>query len=226
MIPLKDTIPSRSKPIINYLLIIFTCIIFYFQMSAGSKQNFLVDSYAFIPKDLYLFLNGKIISLEPFRRMITSMFLHGGLFHLIGNMLYLYIFGDNVEDRLGHFKYLIFYVMSGFVAAFFHYLFNPLSSIPTLGASGAVAGVMGAYFIFFPKSRVLTLVPIFIFFQIIEIPAFFFLLFWFIMQILYGSASLFSGIQNIAWWAHIGGFVFGLLIAILFNILRIAKRGY
>lgn len=226
MIPLKDTIPSRTKPIVNYFLIVITCVIFYFQMTAGIRHNFLVDSYAFIPKELYLFLNGNIYSLKPFQRMFTSMFLHGGLLHLIGNMLYLYIFGDNVEDRLGHFKYLIFYIMSGIVAAIFHYLFNPLSPIPTLGASGAVAGVMGAYFIFFPKSRVLTLVPIFVFFQIIEIPAFFFLLFWFIMQLMYGSASLFAGIQNIAWWAHIGGFVFGLIIAVLFNILKIFRKGY
>lgn len=149
MIPLKDTIPSRTRPIVNYFLIIITCVVFYLQMTAGVRDNFLVDRYAFIPKELYLFLIGDLYSLNPFQRMFTSMFLHGGLLHLIGNMLYLYIFGDNVEDRLGHFKYLIFYIISGLVAAFFHYLFNPLSSIPTLGASGAVAGVMGAYFIFF-----------------------------------------------------------------------------
>ncbi len=226
MIPLKDTIPSKTKPVVNYSLIIITCVVFYLQMTAGIRDNFLIDSYAFIPKELYLFLIGDIYSLKPLQKMFTAMFLHGGLLHLIGNMLYLYIFGDNVEDRLGHFKYLIFYLMSGLVAAFFHYLFYPLSSIPTLGASGAVAGVMGAYFIFFPRSRVLTLLPIFIFFQIIEIPAFFFLLFWFLMQLMYGSASLFGGIQNIAWWAHIGGFVFGMVVAILCNILKIFTKRY
>lgn len=224
MIPVRDTIPSRTRPYVNYALIIVTCFVFYLQMRAGSHLDFLVNRYAFIPKELFFLLHGELGSLNPVKRMFTSIFLHGGLFHLIGNMLYLYIFGDNVEDRLGHFKYLVFYIFSGFIAAFFHYLFNPLSSIPTLGASGAVAGVMGAYFIFFPTSRVLTLVPIFIFFQFIEIPAIFFLLFWFLMQIFYGSASLFAGISNIAWWAHIGGFVFGVLIAIIYNILKALKR--
>jgi membrane associated rhomboid family serine protease len=226
MIPLKDTIPSRTKPFVNYSLIIVTCLMFIVQINAGIRQNYLVDSYAFIPKELTLLLSGDLYSFKPFERMFTSIFLHGGLFHLVGNMLYLYIFGDNVEDKLGHFKYFIFYIMSGFVAAFFHYIFNPISSIPTLGASGAVAGVMGAYFVFFPKSRVLTLVPIFIFFQIIEIPAFFFLLFWFFMQLMYGSASLYGGIQNIAWWAHIGGFVFGLLVGIIYNISKLLDRNY
>ncbi|MCX7769604.1 MAG: rhomboid family intramembrane serine protease [Proteobacteria bacterium] len=224
MIPLKDTIPSKTKPVINYLIIIITCIIFFLQLSAGVRHNFLIDSYAFIPKELYLFLNNDLLSISPFKRMFTSMFLHGGFFHLLGNMLYLYIFGDNVEDTLGHFNYLIFYILSGIIAAFFHYLFNPASSVPTLGASGAVAGVMGAYFVLFPKSRVITLVPIFIFFQIIEIPAFFFLLFWFLMQLMYGSASLFSGIQNIAWWAHIGGFVFGIVVSILFSLTKYLRR--
>ncbi len=224
MIPIRDTIPSRTKPVVNYFLIIFSCFVFYLQMMAGIKNDYLVKDYAFIPKDLYFFLHGAHISLEPVKKMFTSMFLHGGLFHLIGNMLYLYIFGDNVEDRLGHFKYLLFYIFSGFVAAFFHFLFNPVSPIPTLGASGAVAGVMGAYFIFFPRSRVLTLVPIFFFFQFIEIPAVFFLMFWFLMQLFYGSASLFAGITNIAWWAHIGGFVFGIIIAIIYNIFGAIRR--
>lgn len=225
MIPIRDTIPSSKKPVVNYTIIILTIFVFYLQLSAGSGSMYLVDFYAFLPKQLFNLIHHGIFTFEPIKRMFTSMFLHGSLFHLIGNMLYLYIFGDNVEDRLGHFAYILFYIFCGIVAAFFHYLFNPISSVPTLGASGAVAGVMGAYFIFFPKSRILTLIPIFIFFQFIEIPAVFFLLFWFIMQILYGSVSITTGLQNVAWWAHVGGFLTGAIIGLIVVFFEKIRKG-
>lgn len=150
-------------------------------------------------------------------RLTTAMFLHGGWFHVLSNMLYLWIFGDNVEDRMGHLKYLVFYLLTGYVATIAHVLYSPLSKAPLIGASGAIAGVLGAYLILYPRAKVLTLVFIFIFFQVIPIPAVVFLGIWFILQLLSGTASL-SGdaAQSVAFWAHIGGFVAGLLLVKLF----------
>ncbi len=150
---------------------------------------------------------------------LTSIFLHGGWFHLIGNMWYLWIFGDNVEDRLGHFNYLVFYLLCGFGAGIAHTALNYNSIVPSVGASGAIAGVLGAYLISYPFAKVLTLVPIFMFAQIIEIPAIIVLGFWFIMQFLSGTASLATttaGEGGVAWWAHVGGFVLGLLLVGVF----------
>jgi len=150
--------------------------------------------------------------------LFTSQFLHAGWMHIIGNMLYLWIFGDNVEDRLGHFRYLLFYLGAGALAAILQVLFNPFSAVPMLGASGAIAGVMGAYFVLYPQSRVLTAVFIIIFFDVIEIPAVFFLGIWFLMQLLSGVGSL--GVTNAAsggtaFWAHVGGFVAGVIVGLL-----------
>jgi membrane associated rhomboid family serine protease len=156
------------------------------------------------------------------------MFLHGGWFHLIGNMLFLYIFGDNVEDRMGHFKYIIFYLISGLAAAFTQIIINIYSTIPMVGASGAISGVLGAYILFFPHSRILTLVPIFFFIQIVEIPAVIFLLIWFIIQFFSGVASL-AATQNtggVAFWAHIGGFVVGLILSRFFQKKEYYRTGW
>jgi len=155
---------------------------------------------------------------------ITSIFLHGGWLHLLGNMLYLYIFGDNVEDRLGHFRYLLFYLLCGVFASIVQVLSAPDAWVPMVGASGAIAGVMGAYFCLFPYSRVVTLVFIFFFIEFIEIPAFFFLLFWFVLQFLNGTLSFSSQSGaaggGVAWWAHIGGFVAGILLLLVFKRRR------
>lgn len=220
MIPIKDNIPSKTIPIINYLIIAANAYIFFLEIKAGSKITLIIEKYAFYPIELSLLLRGELISLLPIRKMFTSMFLHGGFGHFFGNMLFLFIFGDNVEDRFGHLKYLFFYLLCGFAAAILHYFFNVQSSVPTLGASGAIAGVMGAYFIFYPYARVLTIVPIFIFLQFIEIPAFFFLIFWFIMQFYLGTISKIVGTSNVAWWAHVGGFAVGVIIAILWKMSR------
>ena len=155
------------------------------------------------------------------------MFLHGGWLHLLGNMLFLYIFGDNVEDRLGHVRYFFFYILCGVLAIVAHLITNPSSRVPTIGASGAIAGVMGAYFFLFPYARVVTLIFIFFFIDIIEIPAFFFLAFWFILQFLNGTMS-FSA-QNalsggVAWWAHIGGFLAGIVLLFVFGVRRTTRR--
>jgi membrane associated rhomboid family serine protease len=145
--------------------------------------------------------------------LFASMFLHGGWLHFFGNMLYLWVFGDNVEDRVGHVRFLVFYFVCGLAAAFFHIFTNPSSNVPTVGASGAIAGILGAYLVLFPGARVLTLVPIFFFFQLVELPALIFLGFWFVMQFFSGAMSLAASDQQVggtAWWAHIGGFVAGI----------------
>jgi len=145
--------------------------------------------------------------------LITSMFMHGGIAHIFGNMLFLWIFGDNLEHTMGHLRYAIFYLVCGLAAAFLHIFTNTASIVPTVGASGAIAGVLGAYLVLFPGARVLTLVPIFFFFQLIELPALVFLGFWFVMQFFSGAMSLAAGEQQMggtAWWAHIGGFVTGI----------------
>jgi len=153
--------------------------------------------------------------------LITSQFLHGGWMHIIGNMLYLYIFGDNVEDRLGHFSYLVFYIVCGATAALVQVHFNSESTLPMIGASGAIAGILGAYFLYYPKARILTLIPLGFFSRVVEIPAFFFLGFWFILQTFSGttalhvSRSMGRDIGGVAWWAHAGGFIAGALMALL-----------
>lgn len=220
MIPLRDTIPSRSFPIVTVGLIIVNVVVFLFELMLGDSLAEFFALFGVIPS-VYFELRELdapfIIIYYPF---LTSMFLHGGWAHLIGNMLYLWIFGDNVEDRMGKFRFLIFYLLCGFAASLAHVYTNPDSNVPTVGASGAIAGVLGAYFILFPHSRVITLVPIFFFFDLIEIPAFFFLGFWFIMQFFNGIATLgaetyISG-GGVAWWAHIGGFVTGVLLVSIF----------
>jgi len=149
----------------------------------------------------------------------TSMFLHAGWLHLVGNMWFLWIFADNVEDILGHFNFLIFYIACGLAASFAHFIMNYHSVVPTVGASGAIAGVLGAYIVMFPKARILTLIPIFIFLEVMEIPAFVFLGIWFIYQFLLGMMSVGSYGAGVAFWAHIGGFLFGILL-IRSGILR------
>jgi membrane associated rhomboid family serine protease len=161
------------------------------------------------------------VSFRPLATLVSSMFIHGGWMHLIGNMLYLYIFGDNVEDRLGHLGYLLFYVLAGAGAALTEVYFQRGSTVPLLGASGAIAGVLGAYFLLYPRSRILTVIPLFVFFPVVEISAFFFLGFWFLMQFVQGALS--AGIPadgGVAWWAHAGGFVVGAVLLPLFLLAR------
>lgn len=175
--------------------------------------------------DHYIYTHGVIpsrlvtegMTYEQFTRLTAAMFLHGGWFHVLGNMLYLWIFGDNVEDRMGHFKFLVFYLLSGYIATIAHVFYSPGSAIPLIGASGAIAGVLGAYLILFPRARVLTLVFIFVIIQVVPIPAVVFLGIWFVLQIFNGTASLSAqSAQGVAFWAHIGGFVAGMLLVKLF----------
>ncbi len=193
-------------------------------MSLGDAQTDFVYAYAVIPfRFLELFPRDSVELLTP----VFAMFLHGGWLHLIGNMLYLYIFGDNVEDMLGRGRYLAFYLACGVTSFLVQILFASRSMVPNVGASGAIAGVLGAYFILFPRARVLTLIPLFVFFPLVEIPAFFFLGIWFLIQFLSGAASLgqssaFTG--GVAWWAHIGGFVAGIVLLKILLPANAARR--
>lgn len=217
MIPLKDVNPREKIPFFTFVLIILNVLAFLFELSMGRHLNVFLGEFGVVP---IRFVNNFLsfpFEISNYFPLISSMFLHGGFLHLAGNMLSLWIFGDNVEDKLGHFYYIIFYFLSGFGASISHIIFNISSQVPTIGASGAISGVMGAYFYFFPRAKVLTLIPIFFFFELIEIPAFIFLGLWFAIQIFSGALSFgISSASGIAWWAHIGGFIFGYLFARVF----------
>lgn len=213
MIPIRDQIKTRHTPIINYLLIAANVVAFLIQMSAGPNQEALVSEFALIPRN---FSDG--ISFGDVRDIFTSMFMHAGLVHLFGNMLYLWIFGDNVEDTMGPFKYLIFYLAGGFAASAAHILANPSSQLPTVGASGAIGAVLGAYLVLYPQSRVATFIPLGFFFTLRLLPAAVVLIMWFVLQLFSGVLSL--GMEDVggtAFWAHIGGFVFGVVIGLFFR---------
>lgn len=209
-------------PFVNVTLMIVCILIFIYEYSLGQGVNDFILRYGLIPANVLAPSAdwGLYERLYPF---VTSMFLHGGWLHLIGNMLFLYIFGDNVEGRMGHFRYLVFYIVCGIAAAFFQFITNVSSIVPMVGASGAISGVLGAYITFYPRSKILTLVPIFFFIQLIHIPASVFIFVWFIIQFLSGVSSLGAPKEagGVAFWAHIGGFVAGLVLARFF-----AKRGF
>jgi membrane associated rhomboid family serine protease len=212
MIPLRDTIPARRFPVVNTGLIVLNVLLFLLQMAMGPRglERF-ITLFGLVPRELWQ--GGSVLAWLP---LLSSMFLHGGWWHLISNMLALYIFGDNVEDRLGHGRYLFFYLLGGIVAGLAHVVAYADSTIPTVGASGAIAAVLGAYLILFPRSQVVTLVFVFYIMRIVRIPALIYLGFWFISQLFNGvfaltSADVFQG-GGVAWWAHIGGFLFGLAI--------------
>jgi len=222
MIPLRDEIKSHRVPVINTLIILLNIVVFaylWFMVPADSTN--LVFEFAFIPSD---FLDAPT-NLVNIRNVFTALFLHAGILHLGGNMLYLWIFGDNVEDVLGHIPYLIFYLAGGIGATMAHLLTNPGSSIPTVGASGAIAAVLGAYLVLYPQSRILTFIPIGFFVILRMIPAAVVLMVWFILQLFQGVLTLGGpDIGGTAFWAHIGGFIFGVICALLFMKPRQAEK--
>ncbi len=221
MIPLRDTLRPKTVPVVNYLLIATCGAVFLLELSMGARLEPFIRHFGVVPAQVAGTLFVGDLSLGPLRSLVTSLFLHGGWLHLIGNMLYLYIFGDNVEDRLGHLGYLFFYLLAGVGAALTEVFFRPTSTAPLIGASGAIAGVLGAYFILYPRARILTLIPLFIFFPVVEISAFFFLGFWFLMQFLQGTASVVEDTADgIAWWAHAGGFLTGAVLLPFFLLLK------
>jgi len=212
-IPLKDLNPHKTYPAVNTLLILANVVIFVYQLTLTPHQyHAFMMAYSTVPARIPAFLNGRLPFDTAFLPIVTSMFLHSGWLHIGGNMLFLWIFGDNVEDYFGHLPYLLFYFVCGIGADLLHIAFNFHSAIPALGASGAISGVMGAYIILYPRARVLTLVIIFF----LPIPAFVILGYWFLIQFVEGVSSV-GGSPNggVAWWAHIGGFLLGMLITVL-----------
>jgi len=214
MIPLRDVIPSRSTPVVTVGIIVLNAGVFAYQLSLGAAGQAFIFDYGLVPSEF-----------SPVT-LVSSMFLHGGLMHFGGNMLYLWIFGDNVEDRVGHWRFVMFYLLCGAAAALAQTWANPDSPVPMVGASGAIAGVMGAYFLMYPRSRIVTLIPIFVFIQLVEVPAVIFLGLWFLLQFLSGlstavlspDADLSGGI---AFWAHVAGFAAGLASV---NVFRRPER--
>jgi membrane associated rhomboid family serine protease len=211
MIPLRDVIPSRTFPALVIAIIALNAFAFLFEQTLSDRELALfVRVYGVVPASF------------TWSSVFTSMFLHGGWMHILGNMLFLWIFGDNVEDRLGHGRFVVFYLLCGMVAALAHVMSEPGSLIPTIGASGAVAGVMGAYFVLYPHSRILTLLPLFIFWQVIEVPAVLFLGLWFALQLFSGVGTMLMATQGapaggIAFWAHVAGFVAGVVLVFAFR---------
>lgn len=223
MIPLKDRSPTQRVPFVNIAIIILNIAVFLYQVSLGRGLEGFLYKFGVVPEAIVTSFNAFHLSPTIIFPVFSSMFLHGGWLHLGGNMLYLWVFGDNVEDKLGHVRYFIFYLLCGVAAWTAHILIDPHSTIPAIGASGAISGVLGAYLLMFPKARVLTLIPIFIFLQFAELPALVVLGFWFVMQFFNGLISLgyeTAGIGGVAWWAHIGGFVAGTALVLPFKKFR------
>ena len=211
MIPIRDTTPSESVPVVTYGIMALNTLVFLVTLglSPGEVTPF-VYRYGLVPAKFTVPEISAWFSLSSLLfSTISYMFLHGGLWHFVGNMWFLYIFGDNVENYLGSLRFTCFYLLSGLASALLHFMLNPMSNVPTIGASGSIAGVMGAYFILYPRSKILTLIPILIIPWFVEIPAFLFLGFWFMMQFFNAAGG---GSSGIAWWAHVGGFVAGMVM--------------
>lgn len=219
MIPLRDSIPSEKFPVMTFAIIAANVLVWFYEVSLGARLDRFVLEYGLIPLRFVAFnkFQGGFLdnALVP---MFCSIFMHGGWLHVIGNMWFLWIFGDNVEDRLGHFKYLVFYLLCGFGAALLHIISDPASKVPMVGASGAISGVLGAYLISYPHARIHTLLIIVIFIQFVEIPAFLFIILWFVFQFLSGASQIGAqhDIGGVAYWAHMGGFIVGVALLMLF----------
>jgi len=219
MIPIRDAIRSKNFPAVNVFIIGLNIIAFLWELLQGPNLKEVFYLYGVVPlRYANPELAAHFTSFQQYLPFLTSMFLHGGFLHIIMNMWFLYIFGDNIEDRLGHIRYLVFYLFCGVVAGLVHLLTNWNSNIPTIGASGAISGVMGAYLLLYPRSKILTLIPIFFFFQFVEIPAFIFLVFWLFLQ-LFSASFTRANVGGVAFWAHIGGFVAGLIFIKLFDAI-------
>lgn len=227
MIPLRDSVRSQRFPIVNLLFIAVNILVFLYEMRLGRGLEEFFYTFGLVPTHFH-YLGTQAAGL--FSRMIpvfTSMFIHGGWLHLIGNMWFLWVFGDNIEDRLGHIRYILFYFLCGIVAGLAQVSIIPDSQVPMVGASGAVAGVLAAYVLFYPRAQIRTLLFLFIFIEIIHLPALVFIGIWFLFQFAAGVGSLGTRpdmVQGVAWWAHVGGFAAGFLLAMLLGNRRRIKR--
>jgi len=215
MIPLRDYNPSSSRPGVTVLLILACTTVFLYMtygLPSQAAQERFVHTYGATPAALWA--PGALAAGAP--TLVTSLFLHGGWIHLLGNMLYLWVFGDNVEDRMGHLRFLVFYLLAGSIAVGAHAFVNPASTLPLIGASGAIAGVLGAYLVLFPRARIRSLAFFGIYFTTVAIPAIVFLPLWFLLQFVSGLGSLGRGGGGVAWWAHTGGFLAGMVLVLIF----------
>ena len=220
IIPLKDNVPTHKVPIITVSLIVVNIFIFvWISLFLKSMEKEIVRNYAFVPKEFLIAFTSRP-DLMPYNvlTIFTSMFLHGGIFHVLGNMLYLWIFGNNIEDTIGKGRFVVFYLLSGLVAALSQYSTDPASQMPMIGASGAVSGVLGAYLVMYPYAKIKTLLFLFVFFTTTEIPAVLLLTIWFLIQVVFAYGP------GVAWFAHIGGFVFGMITIYIFAIGRTINR--
>ncbi|MGH7925106.1 MAG: rhomboid family intramembrane serine protease [Candidatus Binatus sp.] len=230
MIPLRDNAAPRRLTPVNIALIAMNIAVFVYEVSLGRRVAAFVGRFAMVPaavtRTFSSSAHGNIGALAPLMTTVTSMFVHGGFWHIAGNMLYLLIFGAAVEYRMGASRYLVFYFAAGIAGALATVWIAPASTVPVIGASGAIAGVLGAYFIFYPRGRILTILPIFIFIQFIEIPAVIYLLFWFAVQLYAGleEGGRAGAMGGVAWWAHVGGFMFGVALGPMLARSRPRRR--
>jgi membrane associated rhomboid family serine protease len=209
VIPLRDVIPTRTFPFATIAIIALNSVVFLYEQSlTETALRAMLPGFSVVP--------GAFV----WPTLVTSMFLHASWLHFLGNMLYLWIFGDNVEERLGHGRFVVFYLTCGAAAGLAHVYMNPTSHLPTLGASGAIAGVMGAYFVLYPRSRILALIPFIIFFRIVEVPAIVFLGIWFVLQFFSGALSTAGESGGVAFWAHVAGFLAGAVWTLVFRRRR------
>lgn len=216
MIPIRDINPTQRFAIVTFLLIVVNCAVFLYELTLGPSGEEFIAAFALVPRQLFSLSAGPDDVIPAWATVVTSMFLHGGILHIGGNMLYLWIFGNNIEDSMGRIRFLLFYVLCGAVAAYAHAAANAASTVPMIGASGAVSGVLGAYLLLYPRARVLTLILFGFYIRTIEVPAMFVLGFWFLLQFLNALLSSGAG-QGVAWYAHLGGFIAGLFLIGLFK---------
>ena len=215
VLPIRDIQPRHSFPLVTIVIIVINFLCFFYELSLGQRLEGFLRASAFVPAE-YFQPGGAVADA---RSVLLSMFLHGGWMHLLGNMLYMWIFADNVEDRMGRFRFVIFYLGCGWIATLAHGFLNTSSVVPSIGASGAISGVLGAYLVLFPKSRVLTFIPMGFYMTLRELPALLVLGLWFVLQFFSGVADLGARTEQsagVAWWAHIGGFVAGMILAKIF----------
>ncbi len=232
MIPLRDNAAPRRLTPVNAILIAANVAVFIYELSLGPRVASFVGRFAMVPAAIsymqasFVHQSAFATSIRPAITIFTSMFIHGSVLHVAGNMLYLFIFGAAVEYRMGARRYVAFYFASGIAAALATILIAPESRVPVIGASGAIAGVLGAYFVLYPRGRILTILPIFIFIQFIEIPAVIFLFLWFAVQLYAGLAAGNQGASmgGVAWWAHVGGFLFGIATGPILAKRRAGRR--
>ncbi len=212
MLPLKDDLPSYSRPIVTYIILGINIIVFLYELSLGPQFNNLIRQFGAVPFNIY-----HPTGISSYATLFSSMFIHAGFMHIFGNMLFLWIFADNIEDRLGHIKFIFFYLICGIAGALLHSITAMDSKVPMIGASGAISGVLGAYILLFPKARVLALIPFGFFLRITYLPSIVFLGIWFLYQFLFGISSIGARGGGVAYFAHLGGFIVGLLLALPFK---------